>query len=173
MGRIGVGPGHRATGNRTHQKRVATKGYGWEFLHLAIDDSTRLVYCELLPNDRGATTVLFLIRALRWFREQGVKVERILTDNGGAYRARSLRRTCGRLRIRHLFTKPYHPQTNGKAERWIRTVLTECLYLQVFSSPSERKLALDAFMRYYNDWRPHLGIHGLTPRRLLEFKLAA
>jgi transposase InsO family protein len=173
LGRIGVGPGHRATGNRENKMHLATKGYGWEFLHLAIDDATRLVYCELLDDERAATTMLFLIRALRWFRDQGVRVERILTDNGSAYRARALRRTCRRLQIRHLFTKPYHPQSNGKAERWIRTVLSECLYLQVFSSPPERVLALGDFVRYYNESRPHLGIHGLTPRRLLDIKLAA
>lgn len=173
LGRIGVGAGHRVTGDRTNQKHLATKGYGWEFLHLAIDDATRLVYCELLPDERSATTGLFFIRALRWFRDQGVKVERLLTDNGSAYRARTLRRTCKRLGVRHLFTRPYHPQTNGKAERWIRTVLGECLYLQVFNSPPERAVALSDFVRYYNESRPHLGIHGLTPRRLLELKLAA
>ena len=173
LGRIGVGPGHRATGNKQSQNRLATKGYGWEFLHLAIDDATRLVYCELLPDERAATTGLFFIRALRWFRDQHVSVERILTDNGSPYRARTLRRTCRRLGIRHLFTRPYHPQTNGKAERWIRTVLSECLYLQVFSSPPERSLALVDFVRYYNESRPHLGIHGLSPRRLLDLKLAA
>lgn len=173
LGRIGVGPGHRATGNKQNQNRLATKGYGWEFLHMAIDDATRLVYCELLTDERAATTGLFFIRALRWFRDQGVNVERILTDNGSAYRARTLRRACRRLRIRHLFTRPYHPQTNGKAERWIRTVLSECLYLQVFNSPAERGLALVEFVRYYNESRPHLGIHGLTPRRLLDIKLAA
>lgn len=173
LGRIGVGPGHRATSNRASQKRLATKGHGWEFLHMAIDDATRLVYCELLPDERTTTTGLFFIRALRWYRDQGVRVERMLTDNGNAYRARSLRRTCRRLQIRHIFTRPYHPQTNGKAERWIRTVLSECLYLQVFNSPVERALALVDFVRYYNESRPHLGIHGLTPRRLLELKLAA
>ncbi|MGA7913129.1 MAG: IS481 family transposase [Candidatus Dormiibacterota bacterium] len=173
LGRIGVGPGHRATGDKRTQNRIATKGFGWEFLHLAIDDATRLVYCELLPDERAATAGLFLVRALRWFRDQGVQAERILTDNGSAYRARSLRRTCRRLQIRHLFTRPYHPQSNGKAERWIRTALTECLYLEVFSSPAERALALTAFVRYYNDLRPHLGINGLTPRRLLLLRQVA
>jgi transposase InsO family protein len=96
----------------------------------------------------------------------------VLTDNGNSYRSRTLRRTCRRLRIRHLFTRPYHPQTNGKAERWIRTVLTECLYLQAFGSVDERRLALGDFVRYYNEERPHLAIHGLTPRQLLELRLA-
>jgi transposase InsO family protein len=173
LGRIGTVPGHRVTGNRHSQKRLATKGYGWEYLHLAIDDATRLVYCELLSDEHSLTTGLFLVRALRWFREQGVHVQRLLTDNGNAYRSRTLRRTCRRLGIRHLFTRPYRPQTNGKAERWIRTVLSECLYLQVFNSPAERELALNDFVSYYNELRPHLGIHGLTPRRLLVLRLAA
>jgi transposase InsO family protein len=172
LGRIGVGPGHRATGNKQSQNRLATKGYGWEFLHLAIDDASRLVYCELLPDERASTTGLFFVRALRWFREQSVRVQRLLTDNGNAYRSRTFRRTCRRLGIRHFFTRPYHPQTNGKAERWIRTVLSECLYLQVFNSVAERRLALEEFVRYYNELRPHLGIHGLTPRRLLQLRLA-
>jgi transposase InsO family protein len=173
LGRIGAVPGHRVTGDRRSQKRLVTKGHGWEFLHLAIDDATRLVYCELLPDESSFTTGFFLIGAVRWFRKQGVDVQRVLTDNGSAYRSRALRRTCGRLRIRHLFTRPYRPQTNGKAERWIRTVLSECLYLQVFNSTTERRLALLDFVRYYNEQRPHLGIHGLTPRRLLELRGAA
>ena len=172
LGRIGAVPGHRVTGDRRSQKRQATKGYGWEFLHLAIDDASRLVYCELLPDEGSHTTGLFLVRALRWFRGQGVTVLRLLTDNGSAYRSRTLRRTCRRLRIRHIFTRPYHPQTNGKAERWIRTVLSECLYLQVFNSVAERGLALQAFVSYYNESRPHLGIHGLTPRHLLQLRMA-
>jgi len=172
LGRIGAVPGHRVTGDRRSQKRLATKGYGWEFLHLAIDDASRLVYCELLPDESSRTTGLFLVRALRWLRSQGVLVLRVLTDNGSPYRSRTLRRTCRRLRIRHLFTRPYHPQTNGKAERWIRTVLTECLYLQVFGSVDERRLALGDFVRYYNEERPHLAIHGLTPRQLLQLRLA-
>lgn len=172
LGRIGAVPGHRVTGDRRSQKRLATKGYGWEFLHLAIDDASRLVYCELLPDESSLTTGLFLVRALRWLRSQGVLVLRVLTDNGNSYRSRTLRRTCRRLRIRHLFTRPYHPQTNGKAERWIRTVLTECLYLQAFGSVDERRLALGDFVRYYNEERPHLAIHGLTPRQLLELRLA-
>ncbi len=173
LGRIGTVPGHRVTGDKRSQDRQATKGHGWEFLHLAIDDATRMVYCELLPDERSVTTGLFLIRALRWFREQGVRVHRLLTDNGSAYRSRRLRRTCRRLGLVHLFTRPYHPQTNGKAERWIRTALCECLYIEIFSSTAQRALALDAFVSYYNEQRPHLGIHGLTPRRLLKLRLAA
>jgi transposase InsO family protein len=169
LGRIGVGPGHRATGDRTSRNR----GIGWEVLHVAIDDATRLVYAELLPDERARTTARFLVRALRWFRAQGIAVIRLLTDNGSAYRSRLFGRTRRRLGLRHSRTRPYRPQTNGKAERWIRTVLSECLYIEVFHSADERRLALERFIGYYNGQRPHLGIGGRTPRQRLTDLMAA
>jgi len=169
LGRIGDGPGHRATGDR----RSRSRGIGWEVLHVAIDDATRLVYAELLPDEKGRTTARFLVRALRWFRSQGVAVVRLLTDNGSPYRSRVFRRVARLLRIRHARTRPYHPQTNGKCERWIRTVLSECLYLEVFGSARQRELALARFVRYYNTERPHLGIGGSTPRQRLSQLIAA
>jgi transposase InsO family protein len=169
LGRIGVGPGHRATGDRTSRNR----GIGWEVLHVAIDDASRLVYAELLPDEKGRTTVRFLVRALRWFRAHGVTVVRLLTDNGAAYRSRVFGRARRWLGLRHSRTRPYRPQTNGKAERWIRTVLSECLYVEVFHSADERRLALDRFIGYYNAERPHLGIGGRTPRQRLAELLAA
>jgi transposase InsO family protein len=169
LGRIGDGAGHRAHGDRRTRKR----GIGWEVLHVALDDASRLAYAEILPDERAATTARFLLRALRWFRDQGIAVRRILTDNGSAYRSRLLRRTLRRLRIRHRFTRPYHPQTNGKVERWIRTVLSESLYLEVFHSGRERLVALERFVRYYNEQRPHLALAGRPPRRRLTELLAA
>jgi transposase InsO family protein len=169
LGRIVGGPGHRVTGDRRAQQR----GVGWDVLHVALDDASRLVYAELLADEKGRTAAHFLVRALRWFRAQGVAVLRVLTDNGSAYRSKAFRRVLRRLRIRHLRTRPYHPQTNGKVERWIRTVLSECLYLEVFGSSEERRLALARFVGYYNDQRPHLGIGGRTPRQRLIEKLAA
>ena len=169
LGRIGDRPGHRATGDRTSRHR----GIGWEVLHVALDDATRLVYAELLPDERGRTTARFLVRAVRWFRAQGVRVERLLTDNGSPYRSRVFGRARRWLGLRHSRTRPYRPQTNGKCERWIRTVLSECLYVEVFASPGERRLALDRFIGYYNGQRPHLGIGGQTPRQRLEQLLAA
>ena len=169
LGRIGVGPGHRATGDRTSRNR----GIGWEVLHVAIDDATRLVYAELLPDERGRTTARFLVRAVRWFKAQGIAVIRLLTDNGAAYRSRVFGRARRWLRLRHSRTRPYRPQTNGKAERWIRTVLSECLYIEVFNSATERQLALDRFIGYYNGQRPHLGIGGRTPRQRLTDLMAA
>jgi transposase InsO family protein len=169
LGRIARGPGHRATGDR----RSRVRGAGWEVLHVALDDATRLVYAEILPDERGRTTAHFLVRALRWFRDQGVAVVRLLTDNGSPYVSRAFRAVARRLRIRHRRTRPYHPQTNGKVERWIRTALAECLYLEVFRSSDQRELALDRFVRYYNGERPHLGIGGRTPWRKLKELQAA
>ena len=169
LGRIVGGPGHRATGKRTGRKR----GVGWEVLHVAIDDATRLVYAEILPDEQKGTTTRFTLRALRWFREQGVRVARVLTDNGSPYRSKVFRSALRRLSIKHKRTRPYRPQTNGKVERWIRTVLSECLYLEVFASGEQRRLALERFIGYYNDRRPHLGIGGRTPRQRFGEKLAA
>ncbi len=156
LGRIVDGPGHRATGDRKGRK----KGAGWEVLHVAIDDTSRLVYAEILPDEKKHTTTRFMIRALRWFREQGVRVWRVLTDNGSPYRSRVFGSALRRLSIKHKRTRPYRPQTNGKVERWMRTVLSECLYLEVFGSSQQRRLALARFIGYYNGVRPHLGIGG-------------
>lgn len=169
LGRIVGGPGHRATGDRRTRKR----GVGWEVLHVALDDATRLVYAELLPDERGRTAARFLVRAVRWFRSQGIRVRRLLTDNGSPYVSRALRRAARLLGLRHSRTRPYRPQTNGKCERWIRTVLAECLYLEVFASSDERRRSLVRFVRWYNEARPHLGIGGRTPRQRLNEKLAA
>jgi transposase InsO family protein len=169
LGRIVGGPGHRATGDRTRRSR----GAGWEVLHVAIDDATRLVYAEILPDERGDTAATFTERAVAWFAGQGVTVRRVLSDNGSPYVSRVFARTLRGLGIGHSRTRPYRPRTNGKVERWIRTVLSECLYLEVFGSSQERRLALDRFIGYYNGVRPHLGIGGRTPRQRLGEKLAA
>ena len=169
LGRIGAGPGHRATGDRTSRNR----GIGWEVLHVAIDAATRLVYAELLADERGRTTAGFLVRAVRWFRSRGIYVVRLLSDNGSPYRSRVFGRARRWLGLRHSRTRPYRPQTNGKAERWIRTVLSECLYREVFGAPGERRLALERFIAYYNGERPHLGIGGRTPSQRLSDLLAA
>ena len=169
LGRIVDGPGHRATGDRRSRRR----GAGWEVLHVALDDATRLVYAELLPDEKGRTTARFAVRALRWFRDQGIAARRVLTDNGSPYVSRAFRRALRLVGVRHSRTRPYRPQTNGKVERWIRTVLSESLYLQVFTSSDHRRRALDRFSAWYNELRPHLGIGGRTPRQRLNEKLAA
>jgi transposase InsO family protein len=169
LGRIVGGPGHRATGDRTRRSR----GVGWEVLHVAIDDTSRLVYAELLADETGDTAAAFTLRAVAWFAAQGVVVRRILSDNGSPYVSRAFAAALRQLGIRHSRTRPYRPRTNGKAERWIRTVLSECLYLEVFASSAQRRLALDRFIGYYNGVRPHLRIGGRTPRQRLSEKLAA
>lgn len=159
LGRIGDRPGHRATGDR----RVPSGGRGWEVLHVAIDDASRLVYAELLPDETGRTTAVFSIRALRWFRRRGVTVERILTDNGAGYRSRAFARVARWTGCRLIRTRPYRPQTNGKVERWIGSALRECLYLEVFHSSEQRRRRLAAFIDYYNAERPHLALQGSPP----------
>lgn len=169
LGRIVGGPGHRVHGDRTLQRR----GVGWDVVHLAIDDATRLVYAEILPDEKGRTTALFLLRALRWFREQGITVRRVLSDNGSPYKSAVWRRVCQLTMVSHRRTRPYHPQTNGKAERWVQTALRECLYLEVFSSSAERSAALARFVRWYNGRRPHRAHRGLTPSaRLAQLQAA-
>ena len=125
--------GKRAIGNRN-----ASAGYGWERCHVCVDDATRLAYVEVLPDERGETAVGFLRRAVAWFAERGVKVERVMTDNGSAYRSVIHAATCRELGIRHLRTRPYRPQTNGKAERFIQTMLREWAYGRLYGSSAER-----------------------------------
>jgi transposase InsO family protein len=134
LGRI-RGLGHRITGQRTHR----TRGIGWEFLHIAIDDYSRAAYMELLADERGTTMSAFLRRALRWFRARGVPVRRILTDNGSGYLSRSFRATCRELQLVHRRTRPYTPRTNGKAERFIQTALREWAYRRPYYTSFDRR----------------------------------
>lgn len=143
--------GHRITGNR----RDTTDGAGWEYAHVAIDDFSRLAYVEVLANEQAVTTVRFFRRALSFFRRHGIRVRRVLTDNGSAYRSWLLNAMCGGRRIRHIFTRAYRPQTNGKAERFIQTMLREWAYTRPYSSSAKRTRALQAWLNYYNLRRPH------------------
>ena len=166
LGRITKGPGHRATGDRHGPFGSA----GWVVLYAAIDHCSRLVYAELLPDERGATAAGFLARSTTWFSTQGVRTLRVLTDNGSPFCSRAWQQACAEGSIRHRRTRPYRPQTNGKIERWFRTVLGECLYLEVLGSEDEREQALRRFVCYYNAERPHLSLKGLSPlQRLAEF----
>jgi transposase InsO family protein len=170
LGRIVDGPGHRIHGDRRLQR---DRHVGWEVLHVAVDDCTRLVYCEVLPDEKGRTAAHFLIRAVRWFREQGITLDRLLTDNGSPYRSKAWRRVCRAAHVRHRCTRPYRPQTNGKVERWIQTALRECLYLWAFDSSDERRERLQAWVRWYNRHRPHRSLQGLPPtRRLAQLRAA-
>jgi transposase InsO family protein len=158
LGRI-RGLGHRITGQRTHR----TRGIGWEFLHIAIDDHSRVAYMELLADERGLTMSAFLRRALRWFRARGVAVRRILTDNGSGYVSRSFRATCRGLQVVHRRTRPYTPRTNGKAERFIQTALREWAYRRPYYTSFDRGRMLPGWLEHYNAARPHSGIGGRPP----------
>jgi transposase InsO family protein len=161
LGRI-LKPGHRVTGKRTHDARntYTSDGRrigdaGWEFVHVAIDDHTRLAYAEVLADEKGPTAVEFLRRALAFFARHGIAVERLMTDNGSAYRSHVHAETCHELGIRHIRTRPYRPRTNGKAERMIQTLLREWAYSRRFETSAERTTALDPWLAYYNFTRPH------------------
>ena len=147
------GAGHRASGNRGAGQR--TRGAGWEFVHVCVDDATRLAYCEVLPDERAQTATAFLGRAVEFFARHGVRVERVMTDNGSCYRSALHAICCRALGLRHLRTRPYTPQTNGKAERFIRTLLGSWAYGAVYRSSPERTAALEGWLWRYNFKRPH------------------
>jgi transposase InsO family protein len=158
LGRV-KGLGHRITGNRVHKNR----GIGWEFVHVCVDDYTRLAYVEVLEDEKGVTAVGFLRRAVEWFAERGVKVERVMTDNGSGYVSKDFGAAVAEIRARHIRTRPYTPRTNGKAERFIQTMLREWAYGRPFLTSYRRRAALPAWLRRYNERRPHAGIGGAAP----------
>ena len=160
LGRID-GVGHRITGDRTGQSRK--RGTGWEFLHVAIDDASRLAYTALMPDERQGSAVRFLEDALAWFASHGVVVERVMTDNGSAYRSRLFANALQARRLTHKRTRPYTPRTNGKAERFIQTSLREWAYAHAFQSSTERARAMPNWLRAYNTTRPHTALGGKPP----------
>jgi transposase InsO family protein len=147
-------PGHRMTGRDEACKR-AYVSLGFEYCHVAVDDTSRATYVELLPNQTAKTSIGFLERAIAWFAAQGVAVQRIMTDNGPGYRSKLHARTIKRLGIKHLFTRPYRPRTNGKAERFIQTLLRKWAYFVVYRTSDHRARALEPWLRFYNHQRPH------------------
>lgn len=153
-------PGHRVTGTRSGCRN---RGAGWDFVHVAVDDATRLAYVEVLEDERKATTTGFLLRALRWFRIQGIRVERVMTDNGSAYRSRRFGKALRWLGIRHIFTRPYTPKTNGKAERFIQTLLREWAYGLSYPTSGARNTDMPRWLDWFNRARPHSALKGLTP----------
>ena len=163
LGRIQDGYGKRITGNgRRHNnaRRTDAAGHrrlqvGWEFVHVAIDDATRLAYVEVLSDEKATTAIRFLRRAVRHYAAYGITVERLITDNGSAYRSTVHAIACRTLGIRHLRTRPYRPQTNGKAERFIRTLLGGWAYGAIYRSSNERNAALAGWLDWYNTRRPH------------------
>jgi transposase InsO family protein len=158
LGRVTV-VGHRIHGDRRRRARHV----GWEYLHVAIDDATRLTYAEVLAAADAPTCAAFLQRTLTWFRRRGVRIHRLLTDNAMVYRARPLAAVCQRWALRHRFTKPYRPQTNGKAERFIQTLLREWAYRVPYRSSARRTAALGPYLRFYNHRRPHASLGRRSP----------
>jgi len=152
-------PGHRVTGDRTNQSR----GAGWEYVHVAIDDYSRFAYVEVLANEKATTCVAFLHRAVAFFRDHGIRVERVMTDNGSGYRSRHFAVAMLAIEAKHVFTRPYRPQTNGKAERFIQTLLREWAYRRPYRSSSDRRRALRPWLRRYNHRRRHGSLAGKPP----------
>ena len=152
------GVGHAIHGDQSRRVR----GVGWEFAHVCIDSFTRLSYAEVLPNERAETTAGFLRRALAWYQARGISVERLMTDNGNAYRSHRFADVCRERGVRHLFTKPYTPKTNGKAERFIQTLTRRWAHHRPYRTSAIRTAALKAWLHDYNHKRPHRSL-GMRP----------
>lgn len=155
--------GHRIHGDRSRK----VEGAGWEYLHVCIDDASRVAYAEVLPDERGVTCATFLQRAAAWLTARGIIVERVMTDNGSGYLSKVFRAVVDRLGARHIRIRPYTPRTNGKAERFIQTCKRDWAYARPYRNSGARRAALTTFLCYYNCHRPHWGIGRITPQRRL------
>ena len=153
--------GHRITGDRTGQSR--NRGIGWEFVHVCIDDNSRLAFSQVLPDERKASAVAFLEAAVAYYNGLGITVERVMTDNGSCYRSREFAKACKQLALRHIRTRPYTPKTNGKAERFIQTALREWAYAKAYTNSQQRAQELPAWLHRYNWHRPHGSLKANTP----------
>jgi transposase InsO family protein len=172
LGRI-RGAGHRVTGARSSQKKTRRHGKrtgvaGWEFVHVCIDDATRLAYVEVLNDEKGLTAAGFLKRAVAFYAAHGITVERVMSDNGACYRSTAHAVCCRALGLRHLRTRPYRPRTNGKAERFIRTMLAGWAYGPIYGTSRERTAALDGWLWTYNHRRPHGALSHKPPIARLD-----
>ena len=156
--------GHRIHGDHSRKRR----GIGWEFVHVAIDDASRLAYAEVLPNERSPSSTRFLRRSVAWFQLRGVSVRSIMSDNGSCYVSDCFTAACQKLKLRHLRTKPYRPQTNGKAERFIQTLLREWAYQRPYSTSAQRTDRLPRYLNHYNLRRPHAALNKHTPAQRLR-----
>ena len=163
LGRIGQ-IGHRIHG----QRRQCTRGIGWEHVHVCVDDASRVAYVEVLPTLTHVDAVAFLERAVTWFATRGIRCERVLTDNGSAYLSHAFATTCARLGLTHKRTRAYRPRTNGKAERFIQTLLREWAYRRPYATSARRRRALAPWLRYYNRKRPHTALNYRAPLTRLE-----
>ena len=162
LGRIGQ-IGHRIHGDRRRRSR----GLGWEYLHIAIDDATRVAYAAIFPDETAVSTMAFLVEVTTWFGELGIPCRELLTDNGSGYRSHRFQQLRRQLKLRHRWTRPYTPRTNGKAERFIRTCLERWAYAAAYRSSQERARLLPEWLRYYNSERPHTALNFQTPMQRL------
>ena len=153
--------GHRITGKRTGN--AASRGSGWEYVHVAIDDASRVAFSQILPDERKESAVAFLKAAVAYYQSLGVKVARVMTDNGSCYRSKVLCKACRDLRLKHIRTKPYTPRTNGKAERFIQTALREWAYAQAYDTSARRAAELTFWLHRYNWHRPHGSLKSKPP----------
>jgi transposase InsO family protein len=154
-------PGHRVTGDRTGQSN--SRGVGWEFVHVCIDDHSRVAFSQIHPDETKESAVPFLKAAVAYYASLGVTIRRVMTDNGSCYKSHAFRDACRDLGLKHIRTKPYTPKTNGKAERFIQTSLREWAYAQTYDSSAHRARQLPAWLHRYNWHRPHGGIKSQTP----------
>jgi transposase InsO family protein len=175
LGRIHGGAGKRVTGiqrnpdtRRRDRDGIDRRTKGWDYVHVAVDDATRLAYAEVLGNEKASTIIGFLHRANAFFARYGITVERVITDNGAGYRSAVHALACRALGIRHLRTRPYRPQTNGKAERFIRTMLAGWAYGAIYGTNRERAAALDGWLWHYNHRRRHSALNHQTPAARLN-----
>jgi transposase InsO family protein len=159
LGRFEV-VGHRITGDR---RQGESRGAGWEFVHVSIDDASRIAFSRILPDERKASATAFLRAAVAWYHSLGVEVARVMTDNGSCYRSKAFRDACRDLGIRHLRTRPYTPKTNGKAERFIQTALREWAYAQAYPNSDRRAAELPVWLHRYNWHRPHRSLQSRPP----------
>jgi transposase InsO family protein len=167
LGRI-KGLGHRITGDRRSGHR--NRGIGWDFVHVAIDDASRLAVAHVAEDEKGDTATALLRRTVEHYRQRGIRVQRVMTDNGSPYLSIAFRQACQQLGIRHLRTKPYTPRTNGKAERFIQTALREWAYASAYRSSAQRSTALQRWMHHYNWHRPHSALQSQPPISALRLR---
>ena len=153
--------GHRITGKQTGV--ASSRGSGWEFVHVCIDDASRVAFSQILPDEKKERAVAFLAAALAYYKSLGVAVTRVMTDNGSCYRSKAFRKACAAAGLKHIRTKPYTPKTNGKAERFIQTALREWAYAHAYPTSDRRAAELPVWLHRYNWHRPHGGINSLTP----------
>ena len=151
--------GHRITGDRQGKSR----GIGWEFVHVSIDDASRVAFSQILPDEKKESAVTFIKAAIAYYKSLGITVARVMTDNGSCYRSKAFRDACRDLRLRHIRTRPYTPRTNGKAERFIQTALREWAYAHAYPTSDHRGAELPFWLHRYNWHRPHGSLNSIPP----------